>query len=410
MAMTSCRPFHLMAKPAGPACNLACTYCFYLSRWDQGGVKGMDDARLEAYVRDYLAAHPGPEVTFAWQGGEPTLLGLDFFRRAVALQQAHRPPGKLVQNAIQTNGLLLDEEWCRFLAQERFLVGLSCDGPPELHDRRRVDRGGKGTAQRVLAAAALLRRNKVEFNLLCVVGAHNVDRPRQVYRFLSRLGTPFLQFIPLVERRRPASAGVHDYAGPPGQDPAAELDPVSVTPEGWGGFLCAVFDEWVQADVGTVFVRDFDNWLGMWTGLPSSLCIHAETCGDALVVEADGSVYSCDHYVYPQHRLGRLGEEPLAAMVEGPRQRAFGDDKRDGLPAACRSCRWLKLCHGGCPKHRFPAAAGQPPAPHLCAGWMEFFAHAAPAFERMVELLHAKRSPMAVMRDRSVLRALGLAH
>lgn len=407
--MTPPRPFHLMAKPAGPACNLACTYCFYLSRWDRGGVRGMDDATLEGYVRSYLAAHPGPEVTFAWQGGEPTLLGLDFFRRAVALQQEHRAPGVTVQNAIQTNGLLLDEEWCRFLARERFLVGLSCDGPPELHDRRRVDRGGKGTAQRVLAAAALLRRHGVEFNLLCVVGAHNVDRPRQVYRFLSRLGTPFLQFIPLVERRRPASAGAHDYAGPPGRDDGSVLDPVSVTPEGWGGFLCAVFDEWVQADVGRIYVRDFDNWLGMWTGLPSSLCVHAETCGDALVVEADGSVYSCDHYVYPEYRLGRLGEDDLAGMLDGARQRAFGDDKRDGLPEACRSCSWRRLCHGGCPKHRFPAAPGRPPAPHLCAGWMEFFAHAAPAFERMAALLAQRRAPAGVMADRAVLRALGLA-
>ncbi len=400
------RAFHLMAKPAGAACNLACSYCFYLSRWDGKG-HGMDDATLAAFVRSYLTAHPGPEVVFAWQGGEPTLLGLDFFRRAVALQKQFCPPGKQVQNAFQTNGILLDEAWCAFLREEHFLVGLSIDGPAKLHDRMRVDRGGGTTSERVQAAAERLLRQRVEFNLLCVVGAHNAHAPLQTYRFLRRLGTPFLQFIPLVERRRSGQA--HDFAGPEPDDPGHGIDPASVTPEAWGRFLIGVFDEWITADVGRVYIRDFDNWLGMWTGLPSGLCIHAETCGDALAIEADGSLYSCDHYVYPRHRLGSLSERPLEEMVESPQQRRFGTDKRDTLNATCRSCRWLKLCHGGCPKHRFPATAEAPPAPHLCAGWMAFFAHAAPAFDAMAALLAQQRAPAEVMSDRNLLRRLGLA-
>lgn len=401
------RPFHLLSKPAGAACNLACTYCFYLSRWDKAGVHGMDDATLERYVVDYIGANPAPEIAFAWQGGEPTLLGVEFFRKAVALQKKHCPPGKTIQNAIQTNGTLLDDAWCEFLRAEKFLVGLSVDGPAKIHDRRRVDRGGRPTAERVLDAAALLRRHQVEFNVLCVVGSHNADNGLQVYRFLRRLGSPFLQFIPLVERRRTQQP--HDFAGPAPDEPGPGVDDVSVSPEAWGRFLIAVFDEWVQADVGQVFIRDFDNWLGMWTGLPSSLCVHAETCGDALVVESDGSVYSCDHYVYPNYRLGRLGEKPLADMVESVQQRGFGLDKRDGLPPKCLSCRWRKLCHGGCPKHRFPAEAGKPPAPHLCQGWLDFFAHAEPGFARMAELLEQKRPPSEVMADRAVLQRLGVA-
>lgn len=400
------RPFHLMVKPAGAACNLACKYCFYISRWD-GKVTGMSEAQLERFVRDYLAAHPGPEVTFGWQGGEPTLMGLDFFRKAVALQRQHCPPEKTVANALQTNGVMLDDAWCTFLRDERFLVGLSIDGPAKLHDRQRVDRGGRPTAERVLAAADLLRRTGVDFNVLCVVGSHNAHAPLQVYRFLRRLGSPFIQFIPLVERRR--SPRPHDFAGPHAVDPDHGVDDASVTPEAWGRFLIGVFDEWVTCDVGRIFVRDFDNWLGMWSGFPSTLCIHAETCGDALAVEADGTVYSCDHFVYPAYRLGRIGEHDLAGLVESPQQRRFGTDKRDALPQKCRDCRWRSLCHGGCPKHRFPAEHNLPAAPWLCQGWMDFFAHAAPAYDAMASLLARQQPPALVMQDRDVLRRLGVA-
>lgn len=400
------RPFHLMAKPAGPACNLACAYCFYISRWD-GKVRGMDEATLERFIISYIAADPADEVTFGWQGGEPTLMGLDFFRRTVALQKRHCPPGKRIQNAIQTNGTLLDDEWCAFLREEGFLVGLSVDGPAKLHDRTRVDRGGKPTAERVRAAAELLVRNRVEFNVLCVVGSHNMHAPLQVYRFLRRLGSQFIQFIPIVERRD--SGKPHDFAAPEADRPGVPLDPVSITPEAWSRFLIGVFDAWITCDVGRIYIRDFDNWLGMWTGLPSSLCIHSGTCGDAMAVEADGSVYSCDHFVYPAYRLGRMGEQSLAEMVESPQQRKFGTDKRDALPHKCLDCRWRKLCHGGCPKHRFPAERGAPPAPHLCAGWIAFFEHAAPGFEAMASLLAKQQPPALVMSDRSALRRLGVA-
>jgi len=398
------RPFHLMAKPAGPACNLACSYCFYLSRWDGAAVRGMDDPTLERFVSAYIAAQPGPEVTFAWQGGEPTLLGLAFFRRAVELQKRYLPAGWTLANAIQTNGTLLDEAWCTFLAAEGFLVGLSLDGPVEIHDRARLDRGGRPTARRVLAAVELLRRHRVAFNILCVVGAHNAGNALQVYRFLRRMGTSFIQFIPLVERR--SSSTAHDFAAPHTLDQA--VDSLSVGAEAWGRFLCTVFNEWITADVGRVFIRDFDNWLGMWTGLPSTLCVHSETCGNSLVVEADGSVYSCDHYVYPAYRLGRLGEQDLAGMVASPPQRAFGEAKRSALPATCRSCRWQRLCHGGCPKDRFPAKSGASATAHLCAGWQTFFTHAEPAFMRMAELLAQRQPPAAVMAERGVLRALGV--
>lgn len=401
------RPFHLMAKPAGAACNLACSYCFYLSRWDGAKVCGMDDATLETYIREYIASQLGPDIPFAWQGGEPTLLGTAFFRRAVELQKKYLPKGWTVSNSIQTNGILLNDAWCQFLAAEKFLVGLSLDGPPKIHDCMRLDWGGNPTAERVLAAAERMFRHHVEFNILCVVGSHNAEQALQVYRFLRKRGTQFLQFIPLVERRHSGKA--HDYAAPHSLDPNASLDPVSVSAQAWGRFLCTIFDEWIQSDVGTIFIRDLDNWLGLWMDLPSTLCVHAQTCGDAMIIETDGSVYSCDHFVYPEYRLGRLGENDLTQMASSANQRDFGLAKRDALPQSCLKCPWKKLCNGGCPKHRFPLAPGQDATPHLCAGWQMFFTHAAPAFNRMAELLKQQRPASDVMTDRNVLKALGLS-
>jgi uncharacterized protein len=382
------RPFHVMAKPVGAACNLACTYCFYLSRWDRVGAPRMDDATLRRFIGEYLASQPGPEVTFAWQGGEPTLAGLDFFKRAVVIQRELAPPGVTVANAFQTNGVLLDDGWCRFLGEERFLVGLSVDGPPELHDAQRIDRGGNGSFARVAEAMARLKRHRIEFNTLTVVGPHNVGHPGQVYRFLRRNGSGHMQFIPLVERRR--SPAAHDFAAPPRED-ATPVDAGSaVDPHAWGAFLCAVFDIWVREDVGAVFVREFENWLGLSMGLPSSSCTTAATCGDALAMERDGSVYSCDHFVYPEYRVGRIGERSLAAMAADPVQRAFGEAKRSTLTAQCRSCPWLHLCGGGCPKHRFARSRdGEPGQDHLCPGWERFHAHSAPWFARMAELIRA---------------------
>jgi uncharacterized protein len=384
--MTEPRPFHVLAKPVGPACNLACRYCFYISRWDKAGAPSMDEPTLRRFTADYLAANPGPEVNFAWQGGEPTLAGLGFFQRAVAIQRELAKPGQKITNALQTNGVLLDDDWCRFLAQEGFLVGLSIDGPPGLHDAQRIDRGGQATFDRVVEGMARLKRHGVEFNTLTVVGPHNVGHPGQVYRFLRRHGSGHLQFIPLVERRR--STAAHDFAGPPTDGPGT-FDPASaVDPQAWGAFLCAVFDIWVQEDVGTVFVRDFENWLGLVLGLPSTLCTTAATCGDALAIERDGTLYSCDHYVYPEYRLGRLGEQTLAEMVASPFQRAFGEAKRSTLTAQCRACPWLSRCGGGCPKHRFATSrAGEPGQDHLCAGWERFFAHSDPWFQQLAHLV-----------------------
>ena len=401
---SSKRPFHLMAKPAGPACNLSCLYCFYLSRWDGGAIRGMDDATLEHYVSEYIASHPGPEVPFAWQGGEPTLMGIDFFRRAIALQKRYLPPGWTATNSLQTNGVLLNDAWCQFLTQEKFLVGISLDGPPKFHDRRRLDRGGNPTAERVLKSIELMRKHKVEYNILCVVGSHNAGNALQVYRFLRSQGTQFLQFIPVVERRH--SAATHDFSGP--NDCVDALDAVSLTPEAWGKFLITVFNEWVTTDVGSVYIRDFDNWLGLWVGLPSTLCIHAVTCGDAMVIEADGSIYSCDHFVYPTHRLGRLGEHNLLDMISSSQQKDFGTSKRNALPTPCHTCKWRTYCNGGCPKQWISTTPESPKAPHLCGGWKIFFTHAEPAFDRMAKLLEQKQAPAAIMSDRSLLRSLGL--
>ncbi|MFN8544098.1 MAG: anaerobic sulfatase maturase [Candidatus Binatia bacterium] len=377
-------PFHVVLKPRGPLCNLGCTYCFYLrteALFDAGATFRMSDEVLEAFTRQYLAAHPGPEITFAWQGGEPTLMGLDFFRRAVALQARHRRSGTHVANALQTNGLLLDDAWCRFLKAHGFLVGLSLDGPRALHDAHRVDKGNQPTFDRVLAALALLRHHDVAHNVLCVVTETNGAAPRAVYDFFRSQGVRWLQFIPAVE---------HAAAG--------GVTAATVRPATWGRFLCTVFDAWVRHDVGHVFVQQFDGAVEAAVGLEPSLCVHARTCGRCLAMEHDGSLYACDHYVRPAHRLGRVVDTALAELVDADAQRRFGTDKWDGLPRACRECPVLAACHGGCPKDRFAAApTGEPGLNWLCAGYREFFTHAAPCAAVLGALVRAGRPPALVM-------------
>lgn len=396
--------FHVMAKPTGPLCNLDCRYCYYLEKarlYPEERRWRMDDATLEAYVRRMIEAQPGGEIAFAWQGGEPTLLGVDFFRRAVALQRRLCPPGRTVSNSLQTNGTLIDDGWAAFLAEHRFLVGVSVDGPADLHDRYRVDRGGRPTHERVLRGIDRLRRHGVAFNLLCTVNAGNAAEPRRVYRFLRGLGTPFLQFIPLVER---CARGADDrrLAGPPQDEPeAGAVTPWSVTGPAYGDFMTGVFDAWLARDVGEVFVQLFDVQLGIEMGLPSSLCVFAEECGRGLALEHDGSVFACDHYVYPAYRLGNLRERSLAELVDAPRQRAFGAAKRDALPGRCWRCPHLRRCWGGCPKHRVDRTAnGEPGLNRLCAGYRRFFDHAAPHLRRMAELLRAGRPAAAIMAER----------
>jgi uncharacterized protein len=399
------RGFHLLTKPVGPICNLDCTYCFYLEKERLYPGKNqwrMGDAVLAEYVRQYLRSQPGPEIHFAWQGGEPTLLGVDFFRKAVALQHEFAD-GKSVFNAIQTNGTLLDDEWCEFLAAHNFLVGLSIDGPDGLHDCHRRDGRQQPTFNRVMQGLELLKKHGVEFNTLSVVHRQNSQHPLEVYRFLKGLGSRFLQFIPLVERTAPPemiSAGC-DFAPPPAPREApgpSTVTPWSVEPEQYGAFLCAIFDEWVRRDVGKVFVQLFDVALGNWMGLGSSLCVFAETCGTALAIEHNGDIYSCDHYVYPRYRLGNVMNQSLGEMVRSPRQLKFGADKADSLPRYCRECEVRFACNGECPKHRFlKTPDGEPGLNYLCAAYQRFFTQIDPHMKTMARLLQRGEAPARIM-------------
>ncbi len=396
-----------MAKPAGPACNLRCSYCFYLEKsWlfpAAGGTRMSDDV-LEAFVRDYIESQDADAIDFAWQGGEPTLAGLDFFRKVVALQQRFGG-GRRITNALQTNGTLLDDAWGEFLAAHGFLVGISIDGPGDLHDAQRVDAAARPSLERVLRGVRVLQAHGVEFNTLTVVSRRNARHPGKVYGFLKEIGSRYLQFIPLVERVG-AAAGGGSLAGPPSPSrrESARTTSWSVTPVAYGEFLVRVFDEWVRRDVGTTYVQLFDNALGQWLGMPSTLCVFAPECGRAVAVEHDGSVFACDHYVYPDYRLGRLGERTLAAMLDDPAQRAFGAAKRDTLPAQCRECSVRFACNGGCPKHRFlETAGGEPGLNYLCAAYRRFFGHADPYLRAMADLLRQQRAPaeiMAILRER----------
>lgn len=399
-------PFHVMTKPVGSKCNLDCTYCFYLEKerlYPSTVSFRMAPDVLEAFVRDYIAAQPGPVVSFAWQGGEPTVAGVEYFRTVVALQQRYAG-GKTIENALQTNGTLLDDEWCEFLAAQRFLVGLSIDGPADMHDAYRVDKGGRPTFARVMAGLELLRKHGVEFNTLTTVHRRNSRRPLDVYRFLRSIGSRYLQFIPIVERNAPADAADEmDLAAPP--EPAessaleAQVTEWSVRPVDYGDFLIRIFDEWVASDVGTVFVQQFDAALANWAGEPAGVCVFSERCGRALAVEHNGDVYSCDHYVYPRYKLGNLLNEPLSALVDSPRQRDFGQAKSSTLPRYCRECPVRFACHGECPKHRFLRTPhGESGLNYLCAGYKKFFPHIDSAMSTMAALLAAQQPPAAIMR------------
>jgi uncharacterized protein len=355
--------FHVLAKPSGPICNLDCTYCFFLEKEAlyPGDRFRMSDDVLGAYIRQVIESQLGPEVTIAWQGGEPTLMGLDFFRRAVAYAEEHAA-GRQLRHTIQTNGTLLTDEWCAFLREKQFLVGISIDGPETMHDAYRVDKQGRPTYARVRAGLDRLVVAGVEWNVLCTVHAANQDAPLEVYRhFRDELGATFVQFIPIVERVDEAST---------------ELTDRSVGSEAWGRFLTAVFDEWVRRDVGTVFVQMFDAALASWYGAPASLCIFGETCGNAVALEHNGDLYSCDHFVDPEHLLGNITETHMVELMASPAQRAFGDAKRDTLPRQCRECPVLFACRGECPKNRVATTPdGELGLNHLCAGYLHFFTH-----------------------------------
>jgi uncharacterized protein len=400
--------FHVMTKPIGPICNLDCKYCFYLEKENlyPGNSKWkMSDEVLETYIRQYIEQQGTPEISFAWQGGEPTLLGVGFFRKVVELQQKYAG-GKKIANAIQTNGTLLDDEWGAFLAENQFLVGLSIDGPRELHDTYRVDKKQEPTFDKVMRGIGILKKHGAEFNTLTVVNRANSKHPLEVYRFLKEIGSGFIQFIPLVERLAPASeadtTGLGLAAPPEPSLPHEEKDsPVtswSVQSKQYGEFLVQIFNEWVRRDVGTVFIQLFDVALGNWMGLGSSLCVFAEKCGSALAMEHNGDVYSCDHYVYPKYLLGNVLRETLGDMVNSAEQRKFGSDKSDTLPAYCKRCEVRFACNGECPKHRFiQTPDGEEGLNYLCPAYKQFFTHIDPYMKTMAQLLRAGRPAAEIM-------------
>lgn len=370
------RSFHVMSKPIGAACNLDCGYCFYLKKsalYPRGSRTTMSDEVLEAHIRQTFECQPGPQVTLAWQGGEPTLMGLDFFRRAVALEKKLAPPGVQVERTLQTNGVLLDDEWCRFLKHNGFLVGLSLDGPREMHDAWRRDRKGEGTFDKVLNAARLLQQYQVEFNILATVNAANGDHPLDVYRFFrDEVKASYLQFIPIVVRDQNSMTGVSGS---------------SVGPLQYGKFLSAIFDEWVSRDVGKMFVLNFDYSLANWLGAPSN-CLFSPECGNAVALERDGDLYSCDHFVNPENLLGNIMTTPMSALVDSDKQRRFGRDKFAKLPKYCLGCPVLFACFGECPKNRFVKTPdGDEGLNYLCAGYRHYFVHVAPEMNAMAKLL-----------------------
>lgn len=382
--------YQVMLKPRGAICNLDCSYCYYLSKEKlyPGSSFRMSDELLEEFIRQYIESQNVPEIVFAWQGGEPLLMGLDFYRKAIECQHRYAPQGVRIVNAFQTNGLLLDEEWCSFLHDHGFLIGLSLDGPEEMHDAFRVDRGGGPTWARVMKGLEHLQKHEVEFNILTCVHAANMHHPVEVYRFLrDEVEAWFIQFIPIVERDN--NTGLQE---------GERITDRSVTGQAYGSFLIDVFDEWVRSDVGSMFVQIFDVALAAWHGMRPSLCIFEETCGTALVMEHNGDLYCCDHFVEPRHLLGNIRGESMMDLVRSDQQREFGLAKRDTLPRFCRDCDVRFVCNGGCPKNRVLRTSDDEPGLNwLCEGYRAFFGHIDPAMRFMAGELRAGRAPANVM-------------
>jgi uncharacterized protein len=377
--------FHLLAKPTGAICNLNCDYCFYLSkkRLYPGSRFHMTDEMLETYIRQLIEAHRVPEVTMAWQGGEPMLMGLDFFRRSIEVQQKFRRSDMTLLNTIQTNGTLINEDWAAFFREHNFLVGISIDGPSELHDAFRRDKNGRPTFDRVIQGLDCLKKHGVEFNALVTIHKANADNPLEVYRFLrDDLGIRYIQLIPIVEHRGNTNA-VSDF---------------SVTAGQYGRFLIAIFEEWVRHDVAETFVTMFDVALANWAGEPPSLCVFSPTCGMTLAMEHNGDMYSCDHFVEPAYFLGNIADTPMIDLVTSPKQNKFGRDKLELLPRYCLECEVRFACHGGCPKDRFiNTPEGEPGLNYLCTGYKTFFKHIDRPMRIMTGLLHENRAPAEIM-------------
>ena len=397
-------PFQVMAKPIGPRCNLDCKYCYYLEKEDlysQTKRFEMPAEILETYIRDFITSQAnlkGTDIWFNWQGGEPTILGVDYFQKIVDLQAHYAPKGKKIRNALQTNGTLIDNRWARFLKENNFLVGISIDGPEEIHDLYRYDRAGRASFAKVMAGYELLNKYGVEHNILTVVHRDSAIRPLEVYRFLREIGAQFIQFIPIVER----SSGAQKLAPAPQIDEDGveyKVTPWSVLPRTYGRFLTTIFDEWVQRDVGQVFVQFFDMQLGLFMGQPASLCVFAETCGQGLALEHNGDLYACDHYVYPQFKLGNITQKPIDILANSPEQKEFGNAKRDTLTQQCLGCDIRFACNGGCPKHRFlKSKDGEPGHNYFCRSTTHFVKHAGPTLQVMANLIRAGRPATDIMK------------
>jgi uncharacterized protein len=390
--MTSTQPryFHVLAKPTGATCNLDCKYCFFLSKemLYPGSRFRMADELLEEYIKQMIESQHVPEVSIAWQGGEPTLMGLDFFKRSIELEKKYRRPGTTITNTMQTNGTLLNDDWCKFFKENNFLIGLSIDGTKGLHDFYRVDKGGHGTFYKVIKAARLMQKYNVDFNVLTTVNAHNAEKPLEIYRFFrDELQARYIQFIPIVER-----------ANDTGFQEGNTVTDRSVSARQWGDFLTTIFDEWVRKDVGEVFVQMFDAALASWYGEPPALCIFSEKCGKALAMEHNGDLYCCDHFVEPKYLLGNILENSMADLVGSEKQTKFGNDKLDTLPKYCLRCEVKFACHGECPKNRFiETPDGEPGLNYLCEGYKKFFKHIDMPMKYMCQKLKLNQAPSDIV-------------
>ena len=393
---TNHRPnsFHMMIKPRGAICNLDCSYCYFLKKealYPSSNFR-MSDEVLENFTRQYIRSQRVPLVTFGWQGGEPTLMGIEFFQKAVQFQKKYAPPGMKIENALQTNATLLNDEWCQFFKEHQFLIGVSLDGPREVHDYYRKNKGGEGSFDSVIQGLEKLKEFDVEFNILCAVNVANATKPLKIYRFFRDVvEADFVQFIPIVER-----------VNKQGEQRGNRVTDRSITGKQYGEFLIAIFDEWVARDVGKVFVQIFDVALGKWLGQPGGLCIFDQTCGKALAIEHNGDLYSCDHYVEPRYRLGNIATSEMIQLVSSSKQHNFGMDKQKTLPKYCMDCEVLFVCNGGCPKNRIKhTLEGEFGLNYLCEGYRKFFNHIDQPMRRMADLIRNHRSPSEIMRQTS---------
>ena len=393
------KPLYVMLKPAGAHCNLACKYCYYLEKnklYPTAQRHLMSDEMLEQFTREYIEAQTMSQVLFTWHGGEPLLRSIDFYRKALSLQQKYAG-GRRIDNVIQTNGTLLTDEWCEFFAQNHWLVGISIDGPQPYHDHYRLTAAGKPSWQKVMQGIKLLKKHGVEWNAMAVVNAYNVNHPLEFYRFFKENGCQFLQFTPIVERLTRHEDG-RTLASLADKDEIS-LSEASVTPEQWGYFLCAIFDEWVRKDVGKIFVEIFDCTLANWMGVSPGICAYSKECGHAGVMEHNGDVYSCDHFVFPEYKLGNIRDHSLIDMLYGEQQQEFSRLKHSSLPRQCKECDMEFACHGECPKNRFMKDKyGDSGLNYLCPGYYHYYQHVAPYMDYMKQELMSQRPPSNIMK------------